>query len=597
MNRDWFEMKSIRKQRLENSVWVPLRQSALNKEKDKQYGHEGYREEFCGVGSVLVPLSLREQGENLGWSEIGLMREQGPVVSGDIYQPTGFYQIGDGEDFGVEPVLVQNFLSDDLSIWHLNQDIVFALRLLPEGDKWLRPDEMSAEVIRVKRNDEGKPVLLEMKTEFLKDYLAARNMALRVSRYFQRVEIFENIVHLGGGQGVYEENDDKNRFQIHVMKIHEGGHPFGEEAAVFHWTRNDVDPDEDVPVMGPENDSNVEQTSWTKKFDGRALYRVAGEFWVDEWIEPAACSPRVRCDDLPSSCEFIINASGEKLNADALKVVFNDKDVGRWLWFRNEIIEAVSECPGSSLSWHTRDTGNITPCPGYSVHFGLNELQLITVYGPDIARLPEWQKRFWVGYNVSPEGGVSKELLDSQVKANPAPTQAPEPYFATSLERLNAAAEHRWGDKLLREHSDVDKIMPKIHRFRARDRAGLFSLAKDIFRLTGDRLNIAMLHRVAPPPESGKRGSLKSLEHALATIATAGDARSALTPLIGVYELRLCDAHLASSRTNKALNMSAVDPNAHPIQQGFQLIQGIVLALQRIAKTLSADGRPTNADA
>ena len=196
MNRDWFEMKSIRKQRLENSVWVPLHQSARTKEKDKQYGHEGYHEEFRGVGSVLVPLSLREQGENLGWQDIGLMHEQGPVVSGGIYRPTGLYQIGAGEDLGVEPVLVQNFASDALPIWHLNQDIVFALKLLPEGDTWVRPDEMSAEVIRVKRNDEGKPALLEMKTEFLRDYLAARNMALRVSRYFQRVEIFENVVHL-----------------------------------------------------------------------------------------------------------------------------------------------------------------------------------------------------------------------------------------------------------------------------------------------------------------------------------------------------------------------------------------------------------------
>jgi len=32
----------------------------------------------------------------------------------------------------------------------------------------------------------------------------------------------------------------------------------------------------------------------------------------------------------------------------------------------------------------------------------------------DIAYLPEWQQRIWSAFNVSPEGGVSDELLASQ---------------------------------------------------------------------------------------------------------------------------------------------------------------------------------------
>jgi hypothetical protein len=41
---------------------------------------------------------------------------------------------------------------------------------------------------------------------------------------------------------------------------------------------------------------------------------------------------------------------------------------------------------------------------------------LVTVYAYDIAKLPLWQQRVWSGFNVTPEGAVSSELLAAQMK-------------------------------------------------------------------------------------------------------------------------------------------------------------------------------------
>ena len=580
MDRNWFEMKRIRERQLENSVWIPLRQSKSIER--GSFGTEGHCEEFSGFCSLLIPLSLQEQAESLNWTEM-VLRDHMPFIDGAHYCPTEIHQFGPNYDFGVEPVLVQNFPNGDPVIWHLNQDIVFALSLLREEDIWIRPNEMYTEVVRLKRNNDNKPILIEIKLEFMRDYLSARNMALRVSKYVKRVAILSDVSKLGWVEGNHSETVKNNKFEISVRKIHEGGHFWGSSAAVIHIARNDVDSDDDVPVMGPENDTNIDSISWTKGFSGAPLYHVMGEFWSNEWIQPAEYSLRVRQDDIPSSCEFIISASGNTMNADDL----NDKDIGRWLWFRSEVIEAVLECRGSSFGWYTQDTGHIGLCPSYSVPFGINNLQLVTVYAVDIARLPEWQKRLWAGYNISPEGGVSEELLASQVRAEPANTQAPEEYLKISMEQLDVVSKQYWGENLFRLHRDINAILPTIHRFRAKNNAGLLALAKDITRIVIDRLDIDVLRRIIRLPADNKHRSLKLLENALSEIVGVDEARTVVAPLFGIYELRLGDAHLPSSGIQEAFNLIPVQRDAHSIKQGLQVIQGVVVTLQKISEIIS----------
>ena len=528
----------------------------------------------------MIPTSERERAEQLSWSDIGLIHNQGVVAQTEHYKPAEVYQTDTDEDLGVEPVLVHH-VSGAGSTWHLNQDIPFALDLVREGDVWVRPDENFVEVVRLLRDVNDKTTAMEMKAEHLKDYLAARNMALRVSRYFSRQAILANIDHLSWPVGTHSLPDDY-RFEIRIQEIHEGGEPLGSSMAVVHVGRNDVDPEDDVPVLGPEHDGNIDHESWERKFEGDRLYRIESEFWIDEWLDPAEHSPRVRRDKIPSGCSFIVEPSGLHMNANDL----DDEDVGRWLWFRPNIVPALLALRGTSLAWYTQETGNLVPCPGYNVHFGVNAQQLVNVYACDVAHLPEWQRRFWQGFNVSPEGGVSPELLSSQVRAVPAKTQAPEAWLERSIEFLNQLSEEIWGDVLFREHQEINSILQNAHRFRALDENGLFALAKDVNRLTTERLNIKLLHTISPPADNEKRGSLKSLEHVLGTLIEQKAARELLGPMVGIYELRVGDAHLPPSDIHDAKEMVGIDGDQHPISQGFQLLHSSVSALTKIGTVM-----------
>ena len=150
-----------------------------------------------------------------------------------------------------------------------------------------------------------------------------------------------------------------------------------------------------------------------------------------------------------------------------------------WLWFRPDAMMALSVRRGGGIRWYTRDTGGVWCSPDYEVHFGVNRLGLVNVYAKDIGLLPEWQQRVWAGHNIGPEGGVSDELLASQVRASPADTQAPEAFLAKGLKFLKQRSLEEFGVSVLREHDQIPVIIPRCHRFRAIDKAGLFGLAKD----------------------------------------------------------------------------------------------------------------------
>ncbi len=46
--------------------------------------------------------------------------------------------------------------------------------------------------------------------------------------------------------------------------------------------------------------------------------------------------------------------AGERLSASAL----DNEDIGLYLWFKAEVIEALLAFKGSALEWYTSDTGS-----------------------------------------------------------------------------------------------------------------------------------------------------------------------------------------------------------------------------------------------
>jgi len=579
MDQDWFEMHDVRRRWLNRFVWIPLRSTQVI-EKAGEFGYEGYLEEFYGIGTLAVYSGERDISEKLDWMDIGINHEHGPYYDENVYAPVDAYFHHSEKILGKHLVLEQNLNVEECSEWHLHQDLVFALGLKRETDIWICPKYNYVEVAKLKRDSIGKPVLLEIKAEFLRDYLCACKMALRATTYRSRIEIIASAGHIDWPNGRKSEGSDNDRWEGLVRAIHEGGMPFGGETAVIHMGRTDVYPEDDVPSFDFPTDDKVSSKSFIKKSTGDKLFYVRGELYRNEWIEPGEHSYIVKGDKRPATVHFITDESGKKETQETLI------DSSKWLWFKPEVMMTLAHRRGGALGWYTRDTGSIRCSPGYSVHFGVNKLGLITVFAKDIGMLPEWQQQIWAGYNITPEGGVSEELLASQMRADPARTLAPEAFLKRELERLDFISQNTLGSKLFRDHEQFVDIIEKCHRFRAVDQAGLYALAKDLTRIITDRIDIQLLRKIANPPKGENWGSLKLLEKVLASIIDAADARNLLSPIAGIYELRLADAHLKSTEVEEAYKLVGIDSNLPSIQQGYRMLYSCVSCINIISEIL-----------
>lgn len=581
MNQEWFEMSEVRRRTFEKSVWIPLR--ATNTiEEIGLLGHSGYKSEFFGVGTLLIPVCKKTEAQKLEWMDVGISHSHSGYVQDSEYIPTDVYKDYGDKLVGEHLVLEQRGNSEEHAVWHLNQDFVITLGLKREGNVWVRPDEGYVEVARLLHLDDGSPYHLEVRAAHLRDYLCARNMLLYMTSYRTRVEVVEDASHISWNENPITENIGMDRWEGRINEIHEGGMPFGEKTAVIHVSRTDVDPEEDVPEFDLPTDDNVQSESWTKEDHGRKLYRIEGELWRNEWIEPASKSPLIRGDELSPTVFFITDAEGKQENRKTLV------KGSRWLWFRPDVVMALAHQRGGSLHWYTRFTGGVKCSPDYKIHFGINVLGLVNVYAKDIGMLPDWQQKIWAGYNVSPEGKVSEELLASQMQARPAKTQAPEAFLKDGLSLLNKNAYSEHGISLLREHDYVAKLLKTTHRFRAIDKAGLYALAKDVARLTADSIDSEAIQKIVSPAGGVKWRSLKLLENLIALKIDPKMARGMVSPLVGAYELRHGDAHLPSSEIDEALALVQVDKTEPYVHQGLQLLAACVTSIYSIADVLSS---------
>lgn len=566
MNEAWILQTSEIRRPFSRATWVPLRAS-LDHEKGnvKEVGYIG---DIFACGSVAFPNKHRELADRLSWSDIGIGHTVAPYAYSDgHYSPIDEYQYNDKEPIGINLVFEHPQPVVGGRQWILNPDLVVALRLIKEGLNWVRPEEDFVVVARETVDSDGGHRLIEIKREFLMDYLAARGLSLRLSYYRQRVE---NVAALKdspyAGLNEVQEEREGGRYELRIKELNA---VFGGSWASFRVWRTDVDEEEDAPIMGPETNDNIASESTRGYRSGYPGVRVEGEFWRDEWIEHQEKSTRVRGDEDQNLPHFIVDTDGSrKFSAD-----LNNEDIGRWLWFRPSVVNELLSHRGFSLEWYTAETGAIKSTSGYSTHFGINASELITAYAYDIAKLPAWEQFLWAASNVAPEGKVSAELLAAQVKAQPADTDAVEEILFGCMRLLGTDFRKTFGVSLFAHDIDDVAWMQQVSRFSSKDQASLLRLAKELVRVFSDRLDVRSLRKLSNHPDKDKLGSNKLLQNILAQKAGEERAREVFAAIVGAYDMRLGDAHPTSSKIGEALKLAGIDVAASYLRQGEQLIR------------------------
>jgi hypothetical protein len=516
-------------------TWIPLRESTKAKIPSLPDGILD-AEIFVGHVTAAVQSSKVDIVDEFGWGEMDLSPHYAGMESWG-YRSADVFRKSASDELGINLVIVQWL--DELSqeIWHVHPDLVIALGLIQEGDRWYRPAEGWPEVIRIKRGDNEKPVLMEIKSEFLMDYLVAREMSLFCSSYSERIVATTTDPKYDWPGGKFEEKRGREELEAFTKP-------------------------QDYPY--PEG-----------------TFTTLGAIWRTEWVEPGKVSFRIRGDKDPYETAFALDPQGGRVPSSKLQ------GANTWLYFAPALALALQQYRGGNLHWYTQETGALGATSS-AVHFGINGLGLITVYAKDVGKLDAWEQRIWSAYNVTPEGGVSAELFSAQMQCVVADTTAPETELVPNLDRLSTVFEQRYGSKLLRDHDTVDEILRRIHRFKAAKEGGIFELSKDLTRLFLERINVdAVLDQTTYKKTDKKPGSLKSLERLLGEIASPEKARTTMGPLSGIYDLRLVDAHLGTSKVESAMTRTSIDERQPVAMQGRQLIQSFVDSLNRISDIIA----------
>lgn len=531
----YLELRDV--QALDGRPWIPLR-LVVESKLETEDPDTMRLEEWTGIATAAVEDAHRATASTMSWTGDLDMTPHRSAVEQWGYSAADVFRSG-STPIGINLVIDQHVEEERRSVWHLHPDLVVALGLVRDGDTWFRPEEGWAEVARLANNDEGSPVRLEIKSEFLRDYLAARGMALFCSSYRERVSVTMAAPAAGWPGGSLDETNGNDRRECMTLPS-QYPDPTG-----LHWTR--------------------------------------GALWRTEWVAAGTLSTRVRGDTDPHTTTFALKADGTRATAPEL--------IGSnaWLYFDPSVVAALLRHRGGRLSWATRETGTLgaTAC---GVHFGVNRLGLVTVFAKDIGQLMPWEQRIWAAHNVTPDGGVSEELFAAQMMVTPAATVAPERFLAASIAALDTAFRTKHGAPLLRDHDSIPAIFKRANRFLAAEPGGLPELSKELTRLFAERVDVdAVIAALPLTLAKGERkpGSLKAVERLAAKHSSAAEAGTVMAPLFGIYDLRLADAHLGDGMVASGKSRARVvdtDPRA---MQGRQLIQSYVDSLEAVTALLS----------
>ncbi len=574
-------MRDILRRDISQSVWVPL--MAHDKASDGVAYRPGYVKTYQGICAVAFPVEMKAAAMEVQWIDAGIHEGHRPCVENDCFISADIFRDLRNEKEGVRLVLEQSTNIVDGRRILVHHDLILGLGLIQEDDEWLAPDEGYIPVIRVRRDGSGRPMSVEIRAEHLKDFLCARQMGLALYSFCSRDDIVSDEPALGWPTVPYEKRGEHYHWVGNVCGIAETGMLYDGEAFFMHVFRTDADTENDVPELSFPSENGTASRSCSAHATGPRYFRVSGELWRNEWLEPAAYSPRVAGHAWPEKMRFITGPGGEREGEETLS------DGGKWLWFRPEVICSLLGNRNAALSWCTRDTGVIAGGPHGRILFGVNDLGLVNVYAKDLYLLPYWQQREWRAHNVAPDGRVSRELLDTQAIGDPADTQAPEAFLSKALERLRRVSRSAIGIELFHNHPSTAVILTRIHRFRATSSAGLLELAKDVTRVVADAMDKKLMNHVLGDPAK-PLGSLKALEAILQQRYPKGQVQTICGPLFGIIELRQADAHLPSSSLEVSLAKVRVDQSLPPVVQGRDLLTACVSTLWALGDMLGAGG-------
>lgn len=573
-NEKWLRMDDLIGRNANNSVWIPLWGYVEDR---NESGDVPRRYDECRIyNSLLVPVEKKKEAMRMSLSDLHPMVDRYAVIGKDPYFSAHAERNGYDSVLGTYLVAKRCYVDGGDYAVNIDQDLILDLRLKQEGDKWVRPCEAYCEVIRLSRDKEKKVNLIEIKTEFLKDWLCARKCGIVLVCNLQRRflsldgdEMFKKAKRTRIGGGCLES--------WNYGCDSAGNGVLGDwEVSTFGY--EDVDANEDVPVFDMRKDGKKMSSSKRIITAPTITTRMdMSQFVRTEWMPPARKQRRMPFD-CDGALPFICEADGRMKSGHRLSYP------SRYLWFDNAVLKQIVGMRGGWVRWITQETGLVGFDGGGGVHFGVNRIGRVNVFAKDIAKMVWWQQEIWRAHNVVPDGGVCAELTDAQQRCCPAKTYAPENLLHTAFDQVSLAYSfYTKGDQFFLPFDSMSEVGNSIQRFNVQSKDDVLWLAKQITRLIIETLNQNAFRKLAKVKKDEKIGSLKLLERVLSGITDEKRAYDLMSSLHAIYTLRNADSHIPGKDVADALDALGITAKGQLIRQGGRMIFVAAKALHEIA--------------
>lgn len=575
-DKKWLSLMDISRKKFVDGVWIPL-WGYVEKKFTARDGDIGRHDECRIFNTLLVPKENKKIAMKNGVPELHPMTDRYAVIGTDPYFPANAERDGYDTALGTYLVVKRQYGDGMGAAVSIDQNLIFDLRLKQEGDKWLRPCEDYREVMRQSRNKEGEVCLVEIKAEYLKDWLAVRKQGLLLVGHVERLYLSQK------GNEAFAKAATSRPHGGHLEQYSYGCDEKG-AGVLGDWKVStvgyeDVFPNDDVPVFDPCSDEREMKSSESEIKANKVVKCMdVAKFYRTEWLNPPKTQRRMPIDG-EGNLKFICEADGREKSAKVLE------DSNRYLWFRNSVLKEVASHRGGWIRWLTRETGLAKFHDEPGIHFGINSLGHVNVFAKDIAKLEWWKQEIWRAYNISPDGGVSEELLSSQQKCDPAKTSAPESLLLRARQEVIFAFScANPGKLLLKNFEGINQVGDSIQRFNVQKQEDVYWLAKQLTRLFIESLNQEDLREIVKPKRDEKLGSLKLLERALGLHVGVKTAYRLMSPLHAIYTLRMADSHIPGTDIADAMREIDISPQGQLIRQGGRLIYVAARAFHEIAR-------------
>lgn len=524
--KNWLLMNDIKNINITDKSWITVL-AYIEEKNDINLGYNGYQRQYDCINSIIIKKKELKKLPLLMRNTVMQSADNRPSAYDRTYERIEEFNDYHSKITGEYFIYKRSHPLTQKREISISQDFIFAMDLFCIGNNYYDPHFDDELVIRVENDEHKETYKVDIRKDYLLDYLSARNMSLIVDRYFERqVDTISNLYD----DKIQEEVTDYS-YALFVSKTLPNGMRPGDSALIMKVSYKDVDYDEDIPEYDEAKDTQVEQSE--VKYEGEGINHYLAEFRRIYVLHNNGISIKIRRDKINLNYKYYVDNTNKKVLSKKLitKIQF--------LWFKPDIIKILLQGKYCTLRWFTKDTCQIGNMDNH-IWFGVNKLGLINVFAKDIIELPEYYQSKWLSYNCPPNGGVSQELLMSQIEASPANTKSSEYLLKVSLQEINEAFLGKYSKPIFKETAETVDIDKQINRFQSVSQDNCFALCKNMNRFIIERFNNDVLIELSSDMEK-RTGSLKRLEHILSK--KDGKASEIISPLFIIYDMRIIDAH------------------------------------------------------